>query len=79
MMGANTSKMETIVTKTGMTMGICKIQCTQLVVHSFPVLREVAYTKGYFQCLTQFFCLQFLELDGAIERVAGIWIGNRFC
>lgn len=45
MIGANTSKMETNVTMTGMMMGICKIQSTKLLVHSFAVLIEVAYMK----------------------------------
>lgn len=77
MIGANTSKTETNVTMTGMMMGTCKIQSTKLLVYSLAVLTEVGYTReGYFHCLIQFFLLKFLVLDGAIERVARIWIGK---
>lgn len=56
MIGANTSKIETNVTMTGMMMGICKIQSTKLLVCSFAVLIEIAHMKEeYFYGLNAFF------------------------
>lgn len=52
MIGANTSKIETNVTMTGMMMGICKIQSTKLL----AVLIEIAHMKKeYFYGLMHFF------------------------
>lgn len=76
MIGANTNKIETRVTVTGMMMGICKIQRIKSLLHSLAILIEVACMKEYFDCLMHFFTSKFSGIRWGNWRSSRIWIGK---